>query len=99
LHATGAGSGVKDTISGQPALATNQGYDMYIFAPPASSIVYWRIDNVNTGATIAEGNTTTTLPTNTTFLLAHACMSNGPSNTAAGAATIGINRIYVETDR
>ncbi len=98
LHSTGAASGVKDAIAGQPTLASNQGYDMYMFAAPNSSSVSWRIDDVNAGATIAEGIATTTLPTNTTLMAAHVCMSNG-ANTPIGSATLGVNRVYIETNR
>jgi hypothetical protein len=97
LHNDGAGTGTKDTIAGQPTLATNQGYAAYLFCKPNDSTVYWRLDNINTQTTIAEGSTSTDLPVNTTGLVAHCAISNG-ANTVVGAATVGVNRIYIETD-
>ncbi|CAN5412822.1 hypothetical protein BH10PAT4_BH10PAT4_0990 [soil metagenome] len=97
LHNDGTGTGTKDTIAGQPALATNQGYAAYIFCKPNDSTVYWRLDDINLQTTIAEGSTSTDLPVNTTALTAQCIMSNG-ANTVAGHATIGVNRIYIETD-
>ncbi len=92
------GSSTVVTIAGQPALATNNGYAFYLFAKPNDTVVYWQMDDVNTGTKIADGSIATDLPVNTTMMAAHACMSNA-ANTAANAARIGINRIYIETDR
>ncbi len=85
-------------ISNQPALASNQGYAFYIFAKPNDTVVYWQLDDINTGLKLQEGSVNTDLPANTQMLVAHACMSNA-SNTLVNAAQIGVNRIYIETDR
>lgn len=98
MHNDGAGSATKDVIAGQPALAANQGYDAYIYAKPNDTTVYYRLVNLNTGAEIINSSTATDLPVNTTMMSAHAVMSNG-ANTPVTAAQIGINRIYVESDR
>lgn len=98
IHNDAAGVATETVIPGQPALATNQGYALYIFAKPNDTVVYWQMDDVNTGLKVADGRVNTNLPVNTTMLVAHACMSNG-SNTALNAAQLGINRLYIETDR
>ena len=99
IHVDSSVSATKDAIAGQPVLATNNGYDAYIYARPNDTTVYYRLENSLTGTVIVEGSTTTTLPANTQNMYARCIMGNGPSNTAAGAASIGINRIYVETNR
>lgn len=88
----------KTAIAGQPALANNQGYDAYIFCPPNGTEIFYRLDNLNTGATIVFSSTTANLPTNTTMLSANALASNA-ANALVTATQIGVNRIYVETDR
>jgi hypothetical protein len=98
IHGDVVGSTTVDVIPGQPALASNQGYAFYIFAKPNDSVVYWQMDNVNTGLMIASGQASTELPVNTTMLAAQVCMSNG-ANAAANTAQLGVNKIYIETDR
>lgn len=98
MHNDGSGTATKETIAGQPALATNNGYAAYIFCKPNDSTVYFRLDNLLTGAVIIDSSVNTDLPVNTTALIAHAAISNGPTNVVAGDAAIGINRIYIETD-
>lgn len=98
LHNDGVSTGIKDVIAGQPALATNQGYAAYVFCKPNDSVVYWRLDNINLQTTIAEGSTSTKLPVNTTLLTAQCIIGNAANTASAGLASIGVNRIYVETD-
>jgi hypothetical protein len=99
IHNDAVGEASVETIADQPMLESNQGYAFYLFAKPHDTRVYWQIDDVNTGSMIANGIVHTNLPVPTTMLAAHACTSNGPSNTLAQSAQLGINRIYVETDR
>ncbi|MDB5160333.1 MAG: PHG11b 33 [Candidatus Saccharibacteria bacterium] len=98
LHTDGTPTAVKDVISGQPALANNNAYDAYIYARPNDSTIYYRLDNALTGAILIDTSITATLPVNTTMLAAQAIMSNG-ANTVVGNATLGVNRLYVETNR
>ena len=98
MHNDAAGSATKDVIAGQPALAANQGYDAYIYAKPNDTTVYYRLVNLNTGAEIINSSTATDLPVNTTMMSAHAVISNG-ANTPVTSAQIGVNRMYVESDR
>lgn len=98
IHNDGSGAAVVETISNQPALASNQGYAFYIYAKPNDAVIYWQLDDINSGTKIDEGSVNSDMPVNTTMLAAHACMSNA-SNTVVNNAQIGINRIYVETDR
>lgn len=100
MHNDASGTCVKETISGQGTLATNlTGYDAYIFCAPNDSTVYYRLDRVDTGATICDSSVTTDLPVNTTMLTAQCIMSNGTANIVVADARIGIIKMYVETDR
>lgn len=86
------------TIAGLPTLASNQGFDMYIYAPANRHEIHWRIDNASTSAIIATGTVTSNLPATTTLLLGHVQMGNG-LNTTVGAATLGVGKIYIESER
>ena len=97
MHNDNTGTATKETINGQGTLATNNtGYDAYIWCPPSSSNVYYRLDRTDTGATIVDAMVSTDLPISTTTLLAAVHMSNGV-NANAGDATLGVNRLYVST--
>jgi len=98
MHNDNTTTATKVAIAGQPTLAANQGYDAYIYAKPNDTTVYYRLVNLNTGAEIVNTSVNTNLPVNTTMMSAKALMSNG-TNTAVTAAQIGVNRIYVESDR
>jgi hypothetical protein len=74
------------------------GYDSYIFAKNGvSSVLYFRLDDINTSSIIAEGSVFSNLPDGHVRLFAQAAVSNGPygQNSIIG---IGVNKIYVETD-
>jgi hypothetical protein len=100
MHNDAVGVATKEVISGQGVLAANNtGYDAYIWCAPNRPIVYYRLDRTDTGATIANGSVSTDLPVDTTLLMATAQMSNGTANLLASDAVLGVNRLYVETDR
>ena len=91
----------KNALTGAPTTPyqTGQAYDFYLFAKPNDSVIYYRLDNFNTGATLVDSSVSTTLPANTTFMGPVVGMSNGTANTTAATVGIGVNRVYVETDR
>jgi hypothetical protein len=99
MHNDAAGTATKEVISGQGTLATNNtGYDAYIWSPSGSGAIYYRLERTDTGATLVEGSVTGDTPTGNTLLMAVVHCGNG-TNTLAGDLTIGINRMYVETNR
>ncbi|HRH21730.1 MAG TPA: hypothetical protein PLJ58_00865 [bacterium] len=57
------------------AFASTTTYDMYIYAPPfpATSTIYWRIDDITNGTTTAEGTATTQLPDASVFMNMQGC--------------------------
>jgi hypothetical protein len=97
MHNDGSGTATKDAIAGQPTLATNQGYDAFIYCKPNDSTVYYRLVDMNTGNEIINSSTSVDLPVASTGLTAGALASNA-ALTAATATHLGLNRIYVETD-
>ncbi|HEY8886058.1 MAG TPA: DUF4082 domain-containing protein [Candidatus Microsaccharimonas sp.] len=99
MHNDAAGTATKEVISGQGTLATNNtGYDAYIWNPVQSGRIYYRLERTDTGATLAEGYVTGDIPVGNTLLMAVAHCGNG-TNTLAGDVTMGVNRMYVETNR
>lgn len=77
-------------------ITTNKGYDLFMFCAPNTSQITWRIVDIVAG-TEASGTATATLPTNTTMLTTGVLASNAALTTAS-AVSLGVNRIYVETD-
>ncbi len=90
----------KSALAGSPTTpySTGQAYDFYMFAKPNDSTIYYRLDNLNTGAILSDSSITTTVPAATTFMGSVIGMSNGTANTVASTVAIGVNRIYVESD-
>ncbi len=98
MHNDGAGAATKVTIAGQPAMASNNGYDAYIFCRPADNTVFFRLDDLNTGTTLINSSVNTNLPVNTTMLTAGVLASNA-ALTVANQTVVACNRMYIETDR
>jgi len=98
MYNDGAGTATKDPITGQPALASSNAYDVYMFCKPNDTTVYYRIDYITEGSTIQEGSATSNLPVNTTMLIGTCAIGSGATNAGAGVAAIGLNRMYIESD-
>jgi len=77
-------------------ISSGKGYDVYMYAAPNSSSVYWKIEDLNAG-TEFSGNLSSNLPTNTTMLTAGVLASNAALTTVT-AVQLGVNKIYLETD-
>lgn len=85
----------KATFTG-PTFAQYNGYAAYIYCLPNSSTIYYRLDNLNLQTTLVDTSTTATTPAINTMMYPLCTGSNG-ANTAAGAISLGVNRIYIET--
>lgn len=96
LHNDASGTGTKETITGQPTLADNQGYTAYIYCKPNDSVVYYRLDDMLLGTTIVDTSVNSDLPVNTTMLCWQAIMGNA-ANAVAADARIGVGRVYCQT--
>lgn len=97
MHNDASGSATVVSLPAHTAVATNSAYDAYLFCKPNDSVLYYRIDDLIAGTTIADSSVSSDLPVNTTALNAHCAIGSG-SNTTAGVAVLGVNKIYIETD-
>lgn len=96
IHSSNSAVSTSETISGQTTPASLLGYDFYIFSPPINtSIIYYRMDELNTGSTIVNSSVTNFLPNSTSFMKAAAMCGNN-TNVSTGSARIGIIKLYVE---
>lgn len=80
-------------------LQAGQAFDFYMYCKPNDSTIYFRLDDVNAGTTLIDSSTATNLPASTAFLGPQVAMSNGTANVTVTTSAIGINRIYVESNR
>ena len=87
------GTNVNVIDTGMPFSATKI-FDAYLFCPPASSIVNWRIDNITDGTT-AEGTVSANLPGVTTLLRGGFQVQS----VDAIARNCRMQRVYCESDR
>lgn len=94
-HAS-TGTGTTETISGQTGFASGNAYDAYIFAPANTTVIYYRLDELNTGSTIINSSVANHLPNSTAFMKPVAMV--GALNTSANAGAIGVVKIYMESD-
>jgi hypothetical protein len=83
-------------------LITGDAYDLYMFvknydsaSPTQNTTISWRIDDLTAGTAPVEGSQTLTLPTASTAMRYMTTL--GTVN--AAAKQLGIQRMYVETDR
>lgn len=92
---------VKNPLNGTPTTpyVTGQGYDFYMYCKPADNVIYYRLNNINLNTVLSEGSITSNLPNPATFMGPVCGMSNGTSNIVASTVGIGVNRIYIESDR
>jgi hypothetical protein len=61
-------------------LAAGQCFDFYMWAAPNGSAIFYRLDELNTGTTLVDTSTSTTIPTATAFMGPTLQMSNGTAN-------------------
>lgn len=81
-----------------PTLGNDVGFDAYVYMKPNDSTVYYRLDRLDTGATIVDSSTATNIPATTTFMAPELAMSNGTANITANTVAVGINKLYCESD-
>ena len=81
-----------------PTLAADVGFDAYIYCPPQGSTIFYRLDRLDTAATIVDTSTATNVPAATTFMAPECAMSNGTANTTVTTVAIALNKLYIESD-
>ena len=70
-----------------------------MYAKPNDSVIYYRLDNLNTATTLSDSSISSGIPAAATFMGPVVGMSNGTANITASTVGIGVNRIYIESDR
>jgi hypothetical protein len=92
---------VKNALAGSPVTPyiTGQAYDFYLFCRPNDTAIYYRLDNFNTATVLSEGSISSNLPRDNIFMGPVVGMSNGTANIVAETVGIGVNKIYIESDR
>lgn len=70
----------KAAITLAAALQAGQVFDFWMWAAPNGSNIGYRVVELNTGTTLVDTTTSTTLPTAATFLGPECSMSNGTAN-------------------
>lgn len=100
FYHSSTGTGTTEVIAGQSSLAnatTNGvGYDFYIYCPPNTTTVYYRMDEFITASTLVNSSVTNHLPNVTSYM--HAAAMTGNLNTSNGAGRLAVVNIYCETD-
>lgn len=94
-HAS-TGSGTTETITNQTTFASGNAYDAYIYAPPNTTVIYYRLDDLNANSTMINSSVANHLPNSTAFMKPVAMV--GALNTSANAGSIGVIKMYCETD-
>ena len=88
----------KQSITLLNAIVAGGAYDFFMYCPPNGGTISWRLDDINNLVTYT-GNTSTTLPTATTFMGPQCAMSNGTANVTASTVAIGVAGVYTESTR
>jgi len=81
-----------------PTILTKIGYDFTMFCAPNGTSVSYRLVTLDLATSYVNTSTSTTLPLNTAFMGPQALVSNGTANVTVATTTLGINRLYVESD-
>jgi hypothetical protein len=81
-----------------PTLAADVGFDAYIYCAPNGSTIFYRLDRIDTGATLVDSSTSTNLPRNTILMGPEFAMSNGTANTTVTTTAFALNCGYIESD-
>lgn len=92
------GTTANSTAITVPTLGNDVGFDAYIYMPPNGSSVFYRLDRLDTGATLVDSSTSTNIPATGTFMAPELAMSNGTANVTATTVAIAINKLYCESD-
>jgi hypothetical protein len=77
-------------------VATTTGFEAFIFCPPNSASIKYRLVNINTGV-VVTGEATLNLPAQTTLMMA-SCAASNAALTTANATQIECAKIYISQD-
>ena len=93
MHNDAAGAATK--VNTGVAVTAGQILDLFIFAPPFGSSIFFELRDTMAGTLLASHEATTNLPVTTTFMVCRASI-RAPSSTSA--RQLSINKVYNETD-
>ncbi|MEY2653424.1 MAG: hypothetical protein RLZZ524_451 [Pseudomonadota bacterium] len=79
-------------------LAAGQCFDFYMWSAPNGSAIFYRLDELNTGTTLVDTSTTTTIPLNTAFMGPTLQMSNGTANTTVTTSAFELMAFSCQSD-
>lgn len=79
-------------------LAAGQCFDAWIWAAPNGSVIHYKLIELNTGTTLVETSTSTTIPSNTTFLGPELMMSNGTANITVTTTAMEVMAFSCQSD-
>lgn len=79
-------------------LAAGQCFDFYMYASPNGSSINYRLDELNTGTTLVDTSTTTTIPTATAFMGPTLQMSNGTANITVTTTAMEVMAFSCQSD-
>lgn len=80
-------------------LAAGQCFDFYMWAAPNGSAIFYRLDELNTGTTLVDTSTTTTIPSSTAFMGPTLQMSNGTANVTVATTAMEVMAFSCQSDR
>jgi hypothetical protein len=95
---TNNNTGTADKIDlgdGFPGQGVDDTYELTLFAPPNASVINYRVQRFDTGASASGTLSGSKLPQTSVFLAPYLYMNNGGT---AAAVQIDVMRIYLETD-
>jgi hypothetical protein len=70
----------KSAITLATALAAGQCFDFWMWSAPNGSVIGYKLVELNTGTTLVDTTTSTTIPLSTAFMGQEMAMSNGTAN-------------------
>lgn len=79
-------------------LAAGQCFDFYMWSAPNGSAIFYRLNELNTGTTLVDTSTTTTIPLNTAFMGPTLQMSNGTANTVVTTTAFELMSFSCQSD-
>lgn len=94
MHNDNSGTATKDTIAGQPTLASSNMYRAFIRAYANDTVIYWQLDNMLTNTKIADGFINSDMPRNNLSYYFQCVMGNA-ANTTANNAQLAISQYYI----
>jgi hypothetical protein len=87
----------RDSPHGSKLQATGV-IDFYMWCAPNGGTIFYRLDELNTGTTLVDTSTTTTIPTATAFMGPTLQMSNGTANTTATTTAMEVMAFSCQSD-